>query len=71
MARIKRLNERARYIPTQTDTVVRFAPEHVALVLCFQNVVKKNATIIFKINYRYLSFLSLEMIKPNVKDKYW
>ena len=26
---------------------------------------------IFKINYRHLSFLSLEMTKPNVKDKCW
>ena len=25
---------RARHIPTQTDTVVRFAPEHVVLFLC-------------------------------------
>ena len=25
---------RARHIPPQTDTVVRFAPEHVVLFLC-------------------------------------
>ena len=34
MACIEQLNERARHIPPQTDTVVRFAPEHVVLFLC-------------------------------------
>ncbi len=36
-AMFKRLNlakGRARHIPTQTDTVVRFAPEHVARFWC-------------------------------------
>ena len=39
----------------------------------FYEILKKVTFIgkIFKINYRYLSFLSLEMIKPNVKDKCW
>ena len=37
----------------------------------FYEILEKVAIIskIFKINYRYLSFLSLEMTKPNVKDK--
>ena len=35
--KLRRLGEgRARHIPTQTDTVVRFAPEHVVLFLCLQ-----------------------------------
>ncbi len=29
---------RARHIPPQTDTVVRFAPEHVALFLCLRDL---------------------------------
>ena len=39
MAFIEWLNERARHIPSQTDTVVRFAPEYVALVLRLCNSV--------------------------------
>ena len=35
---------RARHIPTQTDTVVRFAPEHVVLFLCLCYLVSKGAT---------------------------
>ena len=35
---------RARHIPTQTDTVVRFAPEHVVLFLCLCYLVNKGAT---------------------------
>ena len=31
---------RARHIPTQTDTVVRFAPEHVVLFLRLWNFVR-------------------------------
>ncbi len=38
-AKLRRLGERrARHIPTQTDTVVRFAPEHVVLFLCLAYV---------------------------------
>ena len=33
--------ERARYIPTRTDTVVRFAPEHVVLFLDLCNLGSK------------------------------
>ena len=32
---------RARHIPTQTDTVVRFAPEHVVLFLYMRYLVSK------------------------------
>ena len=32
---------RARHIPTQTDTVVRFASEHVVLFLCLWNLGSK------------------------------
>ena len=32
---------RARHIPTRTDTVVRFAPEHVVLFLCLWNLGSK------------------------------
>ena len=32
---------RARHIPTQTDTVVRFAPEHVVLFLCLYDSVSE------------------------------
>ena len=32
---------RARHIPTRTDTVVRFAPEHVVLFLCLCNLGSK------------------------------
>ena len=35
---------RARHIPPQTDTVVRFAPEHVVLFLCLCYLVSKGAT---------------------------
>ncbi len=31
---VNRIKGRARHIPTQTDTVVRFASEHVVLFLC-------------------------------------
>ena len=32
---------RARHIPPQTDTVVRFAPEHVVLFLCLYELGSK------------------------------
>ena len=35
---------RARHIPTQTDTVVRFAPEHIVLFLYLCYLVSKGAT---------------------------
>ena len=35
---------RARHIPTQTETVVRFAPEHVVLFLYLCYLVSKGAT---------------------------
>ena len=35
---------RARHIPTQTATVVRFAPEHVVLFLYLCYLVSKGAT---------------------------
>ena len=44
MASIEWSNERARHILLQTDTVVRFAPEYVALVLRLCNSVNIGAT---------------------------
>ena len=38
---VNRIKGRARHIPTQTDTVVRFASEHVALFLRLCNLVSK------------------------------
>ena len=35
---------RPQHIPSQTDTVVRFVQEHVAVFLCLCELVKKGAT---------------------------
>ena len=52
---------RARHIPPQTDTVVRFAPEHVVLFLCFHDVDRmeghKTATRIYALQEKIYSTL--------------
>ena len=62
MARIEQLNERERHIPPQTDTVVRFAPEYVALVLFLCNLVNMGATRFLRIT----AFLTVLLIIINV-----
>ena len=62
MACIEQLNERARHIPPQTDTVVRFVPEYVALVLFLCNLVNKGATRFLRLT----AFLKVLVITINV-----
>ena len=62
VARIEQLNERERHIPPQTDTVVRFAPEYVALVLFLCNLVNMDATRFLRIT----AFLTVLLITINI-----